>query len=156
MKIKEEEKAVTSKEDLHVFAQDVASNLDAGDVLLLTGDLGTGKTTFTQGLAIALGISDPVTSPTFTIVQEYEVGENDSIAWLVHIDLYRVPPDQHGVDFDYIAEVIDTAKQNKRVVVVEWPERLSLAVPNSWKLSFKHGKTPNERIISINQSSYEA
>lgn len=125
-----------SVEALAVVAKDFAKQLTAGDVVLLSGELGAGKTTFTQHLAAALGVEHVVASPTFTIMGEYEITGRDDLAWLVHIDLYRVPADQHGVDFDYITEVIETAKQHKRVVAIEWPERLQLSMPRAWKISF--------------------
>lgn len=140
---------VKSIEELRVLAGEIAAELGSGDVLLLSGDLGSGKTTFTQVLAQALGVKDPVTSPTFTIVAEYEVVGSTTLDWLVHIDLYRVPSDQHGIDRPYIAEVIDTAADHKRVIVVEWPEKLDLTVPHAWQLSFAMGKADTERVITI-------
>jgi len=140
---------VASLEELAAVASEIANQLSAGSVLLLRGNLGSGKTTFTQALAAALGIKEPVTSPTFTIVGEYEVPARDDISYLVHIDLYRIPGDQHGVDREYIAEVIDTAKVNKRVVVIEWPERLDMTVDNAWEISFELGESETQRILTI-------
>lgn len=140
---------VSKPEDMVAIAKDIVSKLHAGDVLLLSGDLGAGKTTFTQALAIALGVTTPVTSPTFTIMGEYEVKGRDDILWLVHIDLYRIPADQHGVDQGYISEVIDEAKEHKRVVVIEWPEKLALTVAGAWQLTFAYGASENERTLSI-------
>ena len=94
--------------------RDLALDLHAGDVVLLTGNLGAGKTAFVRGLAAGLGI-DPqeVSSPTFTLIQEYRGGR----LTLYHVDLYRLTPrevDDLGLD--------DLVDQNG-VVAVEWPDR---------------------------------
>src|SRR5688572_16710976 len=92
---------VSTPTALQEIAAEMASTLKSGDVLLLYGELGSGKTTFVQGLARALGITDSVTSPTFTIVGDYAVnflplseGEQEGvgkrITTLVHVDLYRL------------------------------------------------------------------
>ena len=88
-------------------------------MLLLTGDLGAGKTAFVRGLAEGLGI-DPgeVTSPTFTLVHEYRGGRLP----LIHVDLYRL----ERADLDEIG--LDQDLADKGVVAVEWPERLSRTI----------------------------
>ena len=68
------------------IAAEVTSRLKAGDIILYEGDMGAGKTTFTKGIAAALGITDPVTSPTFALVNEYPEGRIP----LFHFDLYRI------------------------------------------------------------------
>lgn len=140
---------VKNLDELAAMAEQIAGELQPGAVLLLSGDLGSGKTTFTQALAKSLGVIDVVTSPTFTIVGEYATDGTRDIQWLVHIDLYRIPADQHGVDRPYIAEVIDTAEANKRVVVVEWPEKLELTAPHAWRLSFTADQEQTERTIIV-------
>ena len=87
----------------------------AGDVLVLIGELGAGKTTFTQGLARALGISGPVTSPTFVIAREYDGATGRP--GLAHVDAYRLGNALELDDLD-----IDT---ENNVVVVEWGEGLA-------------------------------
>ena len=75
-----------SEEDTRSFAKDLANKAQKGDVIALIGDLGAGKTAFTKGFAEGLGIDEPVTSPTFTIVQIYESGRLP----LYHFDVYRI------------------------------------------------------------------
>ncbi len=88
--------------------------VQAGDVLLLQGDLGAGKTTLTQGLAQGMDIADRITSPTFALLHEYE-----GRLPLFHFDLYRLDaPDLSQLGFEEIWE------DGHGVVVIEWPERL--------------------------------
>jgi len=96
----------------------LGSQLQAGDVVVLTGDLGAGKTTMTKGIARALGVSERVTSPTFTIVQEYE-----GRIPVAHVDVYRLERIQelHDIGFE---ELLDG-----RVTVVEWGDAIARALP---------------------------
>ena len=75
-----------SYEETQKFAEEFSKTLKAGDVLCMYGDLGVGKTVFTQGFAKGLGIEEPINSPTFTIVQEYHEGRLP----LYHFDVYRI------------------------------------------------------------------
>jgi len=98
------------------LAAAVATGCVPGDVLLLTGDLGAGKTTFAQGFGRALGIAEPVTSPTFTLVRQYEVVPGPSgVRTLLHADVYRL---------DRLAEIADLGLgqlvEDGGVALVEW------------------------------------
>jgi tRNA threonylcarbamoyladenosine biosynthesis protein TsaE len=104
----------TSPSGTRELAAAVAGALRAGDLLLLVGGLGTGKTTFTQGLALGLGVTDPVTSPTFTLVRGYRCAAG-SIRTLLHADLYRLDRLQDVVDLG-IGEMVE----DESVAVVEW------------------------------------
>ena len=109
-----------SETDTRAIAASVARDLTAGAVLLLSGDLGAGKTAFVRGLAEGLGIStDDVTSPTFTLVHEYRGGRLP----LIHVDLYRLD----RADFDEIG--LDEDLAAKGVVAIEWAERLVRRIP---------------------------
>jgi tRNA threonylcarbamoyladenosine biosynthesis protein TsaE len=87
----------------------LASQLRAGDIVLLAGDLGAGKTVFTGGIAEGLGVDDPVVSPSFVLVRRYE-----GLMTLVHADLYRVGSSGEIEDLDLITDAADG------VLVVEW------------------------------------
>ena len=96
----------------------IAGRCVPGDVLLLSGDLGAGKTTFAQGVGRALGIDEPVTSPTFTLVRQYEVPDGPvGIRLLLHADVYRL---------EHLAEVADLGLgqlvEDAGVALVEWGE----------------------------------
>lgn len=105
-----------SETDTQGIARELAATLRAGDVLLLSGDLGAGKTTFVRGLAEGLGI-DPreVSSPTFTLVHEYRHGR----LTLYHADLYRL---ERAAAEDLGLEEIGV---RDGVLAIEWPDRLS-------------------------------
>jgi tRNA threonylcarbamoyladenosine biosynthesis protein TsaE len=101
-------------------AAQVAARLPQGGVVALQGELGAGKTTFVQGMARALGITRPVTSPTFTLVGEYPGGS----MLLVHMDLFRLrsPDDLLTIGFQ---EYLD----RRALMAVEWPERAGDLMP---------------------------
>jgi len=124
---------VNSVEETWALARRLAGELKPGDVICLEGDLGAGKTTFTQGLAAALGVTGRVTSPTFCIVQEHRtpVASQPSTfnlqpSYLVHMDLYRL----HGED-DVIAIGWEDFLAEGAILVVEWPERAGTLIPSS-------------------------
>jgi tRNA threonylcarbamoyladenosine biosynthesis protein TsaE len=111
-----------SEEETLAVARQLATSLSAGDVLLLSGNLGAGKTAFVRGLAQGLGIDeDEVSSPTFTLVHEYRGGR----LTLYHVDLYRL--DRAATDDLGLDElgVVDG------VLAIEWPDRLSHSLPGA-------------------------
>ncbi|QUY45207.1 tRNA (adenosine(37)-N6)-threonylcarbamoyltransferase complex ATPase subunit type 1 TsaE [Acaryochloris marina] len=109
--------------------------LPAGNILLLEGDLGTGKTSLIQGLGKGIGISDAIVSPTFTLINEY----HDGRVPLYHLDLYRLTPQQ--VDELYLETYWQGVEVPPGIVAIEWSERL-LHRPSSYlfiKLNHKKG-----------------
>lgn len=94
-------------------------------VLALSGNLGSGKTTITQGLATGLGIKARVTSPTFIIMREYFKHPAPS---LYHIDLYRLPEEAVDAEIDSLG-IEDLWNQEGNVIVVEWPEKAGARLP---------------------------
>jgi tRNA threonylcarbamoyladenosine biosynthesis protein TsaE len=107
-------------EDTKIAGEEFAAVLRAGDVVLLTGRLGNGKTTFTQGVARGLGVSERVTSPTFTMVREHRCVNEVGITTLHHADVYRV---------ESLEEVRELALgelvEESAVALVEWGEMAS-------------------------------
>jgi tRNA threonylcarbamoyladenosine biosynthesis protein TsaE len=115
-----------SEAETRAVAAQLAAGLDAGTVILLSGDLGAGKTAFVRGLAEGLGLAaDVVTSPTFTLVHEYRGGRLP----LIHVDLYRL-------DAADLADIgLDDDLAAAGVVAIEWPERLTRPVPGALRVS---------------------
>lgn len=100
------------------FAKNFAKILKGGEVVLLGGDLGAGKTTFTKSVLKCLGVKDEVTSPTFTIMREY----NGKKFKIYHFDMYRLTSGQEAKEFgleDYIY-----SKNKDSIVFIEWPENV--------------------------------
>ena len=112
---------------------ELATRLPSGAILLLFGDLGAGKTCLVQGLAMALGIHEPITSPTFALAQHYGGQRADGSATaLVHIDLYRLE-DSASAD-ELFAQEEEEARALGALLAVEWPQRLTLPPAGSWRL----------------------
>jgi tRNA threonylcarbamoyladenosine biosynthesis protein TsaE len=108
-----------SPEETRIVGAALAPMLLPGDVISLSGDLGAGKTVFTQGLAGALGVSGRVTSPTFTLVHEY-----DGRYPIVHLDVYRLDSFQDLLDIGF-EELLDP----QAIMVVEWGEAVAPLLP---------------------------
>lgn len=136
---------VSSVEETWNLARKFADELRPGDVVCLEGDLGAGKTTFTQGLASYLGAKKAVTSPTFCLVVEHPTDK----FLLVHMDLYRL----HDED-DVLTIGWEDYLQRGAVLFVEWSERAgSLIPPNAWHISLTHGDNIDERTIFFSKGS---
>ncbi|MGE5246370.1 MAG: tRNA (adenosine(37)-N6)-threonylcarbamoyltransferase complex ATPase subunit type 1 TsaE [Betaproteobacteria bacterium] len=133
-----------SAEETSAVARALAAELAAGDVLLLEGDLGAGKTAFTKGLAEGLGI-DPaeVSSPTFTLVQEYRGGRLP----LVHVDLYRLS-DPREIDELGLEEIAAGA-----VLAIEWAEKLPQPPPGAIIVRIEHLEGDTRRLAVIRASA---
>ncbi|HBU27972.1 TPA: tRNA (adenosine(37)-N6)-threonylcarbamoyltransferase complex ATPase subunit type 1 TsaE [Candidatus Uhrbacteria bacterium] len=113
-------------QEVHTLAAQLVETLIDARVVLLQGELGAGKTTFTQGVAKALGINKLVRSPTYTLVNVYSVA-HPRIDQLVHVDLYRLAL----VNEQELKQIgLDELVRNARsLVMIEWPERLEKPVP---------------------------
>ena len=139
---------VNSVEETWAIARELAKELKPGDIVCLEGDLGAGKTTFTQGLAAAMGVTGRVTSPTFCIVQEHLSArrtDDSAVSLLVHMDLYRLQgeADVEAIGWeDYLAR--------GALLVVEWPERAGSLIPATARhLEFRHLEGEERRLIRI-------
>lgn len=122
-----------SAEEMQQFGFDFASKLNGGDIVLLHGDLGAGKTTLTKGIAKYFGI-DEVVSPTFTLMQEYELKDSClpagtarfKIERLLHVDTYRLENEDQLVEIgieDYLGE-------KNTICIIEWPEKIKTLLEN--------------------------
>ena len=128
----------SSEDETRAIAARLAATLGPGTVLLLSGDLGAGKTAFVRGLAEGLGLDGrEVTSPTFTLVHEYRGGRLP----LHHVDLYRLKPvevDDLGLD----------ELTTEGVTAIEWPDRLPRPFDEAIRVRIEHGHD-NHRTIHI-------
>lgn len=118
----DEELLSRSEEETENFAAKLASRLVPGQAVLLRGDLGAGKTVFSRGFARGLGCEDTLSSPTYTIVQEYLLPGGIR---LYHMDLYRIADAGSALGFG-VDEFLDDPKAYK---LIEWPERIESLLP---------------------------
>ena len=128
-----------SEADTMRFAAALGRQLDAGDVLLLEGDLGAGKSVVARGVARALGIAGAMPSPTFTLLIPYE-GEKK----LYHFDLYRLAdPDE------FWAAGLDEFVRGDGIAVIEWPQMAQLSPERSIALRIARGEGDDDRVIEL-------
>lgn len=110
----------------------LAQTLEFGSVVLLFGNLGAGKTVFSRGFARGLGITEPVSSPTYTIVQEYDIPGGGR---LYHLDLYRISGVESALAFG-VDEFLD---DSRAISLIEWPMRIDGILPdNCIKVTLTH------------------
>ncbi len=128
-----------SPAETELLGERLAARLEPGAVIAFTGDLGAGKTAFTRGLARGLGVTERVTSPTFTIVNEYE-----GRIPLFHFDMYRLGGEDELFDIgweDYLAR--------GGVCAVEWSENIAGALEDCLRVDIRRGGHDDQRIITI-------
>ncbi len=129
-----------SESETETVGEALATTLSPGTVIAFTGDLGAGKTAFTRGLARGLGISERVTSPTFTIVNEYEGGRLP----LFHFDMYRLESSEELFDIgweDYL--------RRGGVCAVEWSEKVADALVGALRVDIRRGEGERDRVITV-------
>jgi len=120
-----------SPQETEAAGRRLAATLRPGDVVALTGDLGAGKTAFVRGVAAGLGCGDPVTSPTFTLIQEYGGGRLP----LYHMDLYRLETTEEALRIG-----IDEYLEGDGVTFIEWGEKFPALLPRgARRLHFRIG-----------------
>ena len=130
----------------HILGMDLGKSLTAGSVLLLTGELGSGKTTLVQGLAQGMNIVDSIVSPTFTIINEYFSGRLP----LYHLDLYRLTSAE--VDDLQLESYWLGLETELGIVAIEWAERLSHLPANYLQLELTYDRVDG-RIAKISTIS---
>ena len=126
-----------SFEETQQLGMDFAKTLKPGDVVCLHGDLGSGKTTFVQGVAKGLGNTKQIISPTFIIMRTYKN--------MYHIDLYRI---ENENDINGIG-LLDLIKEQDRVILIEWPEKIEHLLPTKRKNLFFEYVDDKRRTIVI-------
>ncbi len=129
---------IRNEEETRKFGLDFARRLKAGDIVALIGDLGTGKTTLTRYIAEGLGVTDRITSPTFTIVSEYHTGRLP----LYHFDVYRLESSE---------ELFETGAEEYfdagGVCIIEWADQIAEILPDETICIFiEYGEKEGERV----------
>ena len=127
-----------------MFVENLKETLNLGEklshklypqsIVLLKGPIGAGKTSFVQGIARGLSISEDITSPTFALSHHYNSGKIP----LIHLDLYRLENTFSAKEFFYSEE--EEALQNKAILVIEWPELIESVIDNFWKIKISYAK----------------
>ena len=118
-------------------------------ILLLKGPLGAGKTTLVKGIAKTLSIQEPITSPTFPLSQHYPFGSPP----LIHLDLYRI--EEQSAANEFFLQEEEESKVMGALMVVEWPERLSLPMPDAWKGKLEYSSNNQTRVFQLIPPRYE-
>jgi len=130
-----------SVDDTRTLAGELSPLLRAADIVLLAGDLGAGKTAFTQGLARGLGVREPVTSPTFTLVRPYE-----GRLRLLHADVYRLDRLQEVVDLGLVEQLDDHAS----IACVEWGDLAEPVLPADFlEVRISYTEADDERVLRL-------
>lgn len=129
---------IKNEEETRAFGLELGASLRKGDIVALIGDLGTGKTALTKYIAQGLGIRDTITSPTFTIVQEYRQGRLP----LYHFDVYRIGDPEEMYELGY-----EEYFYGDGVCVIEWADLIEELLPEYTKtIRIEYGKNQEERI----------
>ena len=134
--------SIRNEEETKAFGHQLAERLEPGNVVALIGDLGTGKTTLSKYIAEGLGITEVVTSPTFTIVQEYHSGRLP----LYHFDVYRIGDISEMEELGYEEYFFGDG-----VSLVEWADIIQELLPEEARIiRIEYGREPEERIYHCN------
>ena len=132
-----------SREETIRFGQSFAGMLKNGDVVALSGDLGTGKTHFIVGVCAGLGVRSHVASPTFTFINEYQADGRT----VVHVDLYRIASNRELFELGITEYFSD-----QYICLIEWAERMAEYLPSSCiEVKLAYGKGEHDRVILINE-----
>jgi len=133
-----------SAEETIAAGREFGALLNGGDVVAISGTLGSGKTCFVKGISEALGVRSHVGSPTFTLINEYP-GARTTV---VHIDLYRLKSGRELRDLGIMEYFSDD-----RICLIEWPELVQSLLPeNHYVVNIQHGSQQSERIITIDRT----
>ena len=111
-----------------------AQRLYPESIVLLEGPIGAGKTSFVQGIADGLSISENITSPTFTLLNHYDSGKIP----LFHLDLYRL--ENSSMAKEFFIEIEEEANQSEAILIIEWPELIEHLIDDFWKIEISYAK----------------
>ena len=117
-----------------ILGERLSHKLNPQSIVLLKGPIGAGKTSFIQGIAKGLSISEDITSPTFALSHHYNSGKIP----LIHLDLYRLENVSSAKEFFFSEE--EEALQTQAILVIEWPELVEPVIENFWKIEISYAK----------------
>ena len=116
------------------LGEQLSQKLNPQSIILLQGPIGAGKTSFVQGIAKGLSISDEITSPTFALSHHYDSGRIP----LIHLDLYRLENISSAKEVFFSEE--EEAQQKQAILVIEWPELIEPFIDHFWKITISYAK----------------
>ncbi len=140
-----------SPQETEEFGIKLSQKLNSGNILLLSGDLGAGKTALVKGIAKGFGIKNEITSPTFTLMNVYDI-KDKKINTLVHIDTYRLKHEKELLEIG----VEDYLGKDNTICLIEWPEKIIELLKNPrfekdkmMLINIEHSEDSNQRKITI-------
>ena len=152
MIVVETKTAKQTQKAAQLLAQEMQKSGEKGmRIIALEGELGSGKTTFAQGFAAALGVKEKILSPTFVLMKIYELrqetgNKRQGFKRLAHIDCYRLdsPADLRYLGFG------DLLKDKDAIILIEWADRIRRLIPRgALRVKFRHGERPHERLLQF-------
>jgi len=114
-----------NEKETKIIASDIAKEIDKYSTIALIGDLGAGKTVFAKAFAKSLGVKKEVTSPTFNILNNYNVNNNNLINYFCHVDTYRLKTEEELLDVG----IVEYIKDERTVVLIEWADKVLNLLP---------------------------
>lgn len=136
-------------EDIDIAAEDLVKDLQGGSVVALVGEMGAGKTTLVKACAKALGVSDEITSPTFSIVEEHECSsDHSSIKRLIHVDTYRIEFENEIFDLG-----IENLFDDDALTFIEWGERIEKLIDGPYQVWNIDELADTSRLLTIENRS---
>jgi tRNA threonylcarbamoyl adenosine modification protein YjeE len=143
-KTAQQTKKIGSQWAHHIEQKEKNKQRTGATIITLSGDLGSGKTTFTQGFLSYFGIEPQAASPTFTIIKHWKINRSSWVTDIYHADFYRLDnvDEMKGIGWYEAIDNVDA------IIIVEWPERVPGVVESAaYKLSLAHTNNPTERVI---------
>ena len=144
-------KIIKNIEEMKLFSEQIAKNLSSNKkkeatILLLEGNLGSGKTTFARFFIASFGIKQPVTSPTFVIEKIYKLPQKSKFKNIIHIDAYRLEKGEDLIELDWEKNILNP----HNIILIEWPEVVSSFLPKDSKLIKFKFLNENKREVVFN------
>ena len=145
-------KIIKDIKELGNFAEEFLQHLEkrGASIIILSGDLGSGKTAFVQQIGKVLGIKKKITSPTFIILKKYKIPKNQKWQNLIHVDVYRLTDKKNLKNIGLIEELNTLAGEPKNLILIEWGEIIETSLPkkNIQKIHFEY-LNEKEREVSF-------